>query len=161
MTTQPKTAEVELNQLKKALQFLSGYWGEAYIKIPDPHRSEGTLAFNRSSQMLDECVRRVEALPADATEGDLLETFDAIGNMNTEDRKTTAEVIQEAQSTIARLQMKYRDTTPDFWALAVAWEAARFAWYVTEDDRGTAADKLHLLKDAIADYERKTATKEG
>ena len=74
---------------------------------------------------------------------------------------TPAEVIQTAQTAIGRLQMKYRDTTPDFWALAVAWEAARFAWYVVEGDRGTAADKLHLLKNAIADYERKTAPKEG
>ena len=74
---------------------------------------------------------------------------------------TPAEVIQDAQTALGRLQMKYRDTTPDFWALRVAWEAARFAWYVVEGDRGTAADKLHLLKDAIADYERKTATKEG
>ena len=74
---------------------------------------------------------------------------------------TPAEVIQTAQTAIGRLQMKYRDTTPDFWGLRVAWEAARFAWYVVEGDRGTAADKLHLLKNAIADYERMTAPKEG
>ncbi len=74
---------------------------------------------------------------------------------------TPAALIQDAQTTIGRLQMQYRDTSPDFWALAVAWEAARFAWYVVEGDRGTAADKLHLLKDAIADYERRAAPKEG
>ncbi len=74
--------------------------------------------------------------------------------------RSAAEVIQEVQTTIGRLQMVYRDTTPDFRALAIAWEALRFAWYVVERDQGTAADKLRILKNAIADYERLTAKKE-
>ena len=64
------------------------------------------------------------------------------------------QTIQETQTTLARLQNSYRDTQPEFWALAVAWEAARFAWYVLGGDLGTAAGKLVRTQEAIADYER-------
>ena len=67
-----------------------------------------------------------------------------------------AATIQAAQSALGQLQFAYRDHDPKFWALAVAWEAARFAWYVVEGDAGTAADKLALLQTAIADYQRMT-----
>ncbi len=65
-----------------------------------------------------------------------------------------AATIQAAQSALSQLQFTYRERDPQFWALAVAWEAARFAWYVVEGDAGTAADKLALLQTAIADYQR-------
>ena len=72
---------------------------------------------------------------------------------------TPAAIIQAAQSALGTLQYTYRDHDPEFWALAVAWEAARFAWYVVEGDAGTAADKLQLLQTAITDYERMMAVR--
>jgi hypothetical protein len=50
--------------------------------------------------------------------------------------------------------MKYRDSDPCFWALAVAWEATRFAWYVLSEDPGTARGKLQLTEKALSDYKR-------
>jgi hypothetical protein len=67
---------------------------------------------------------------------------------------TAKDTIQQAQTTLGQLRMTYRDSQPEFWALAVAWEAVRFAWYVTDGDLGTAQDKLALIKEAIADFER-------
>jgi hypothetical protein len=64
-------------------------------------------------------------------------------------------MVQSAQSALMKLQMQYRDTTLPFWALAVAWEAARFAWYVVQGDFGTASDKLQLVEEAIAAFKRK------
>ena len=64
-----------------------------------------------------------------------------------------ADIIQKAQSTILKLQASYLDSQPAFWALAVAWEATRFAWYVVAGDHNMAMDKLQLLKRAIADFE--------
>ena len=65
------------------------------------------------------------------------------------------EVIQLAQTALGKLQMQYRDSQIEFYALGVAWEAARFAWYVVSGDRGTAADKLRLLDDWIATYRQR------
>jgi hypothetical protein len=65
--------------------------------------------------------------------------------------------IQDAQGTLGRLQMQYTDNQSAFWALAVAWEATRFAWYVADHDEASASDKLASLKVTIADYERMTA----
>ena len=64
------------------------------------------------------------------------------------------DVIQLAQTALGRLQMQYRDSQLEFHALGVAWEAARFAWYVVSGDLGTAVDKLQLLDDWIATYRR-------
>jgi hypothetical protein len=64
------------------------------------------------------------------------------------------DVIQSAQTALGKLQMQYRDSQLEFHALGVAWEAARFAWYVVSGDLGTAADKLQLLDDWIATYRR-------
>ena len=55
---------------------------------------------------------------------------------------------------IARFQHAYRDSQPEFWALRLAWEAVRFAWYILAGDADTAAAKLALVKDAIKDCER-------
>ena len=67
---------------------------------------------------------------------------------------TPVATIQAAQRALGQLQFTYRDHDPQFWALAVAWEAAHFAWYVVAGDTGTAADKLALLQTAIAGYQR-------
>jgi hypothetical protein len=67
----------------------------------------------------------------------------------------SGDVIQAAQSTLLHVQNEYRDHQLPFWALRVAWEAARFAWYVTQGDLGTARDKLQLVEDAIADFKRR------
>ena len=69
--------------------------------------------------------------------------------------ESASEIVQITQSALMKLQMQYRDTTPQFWALAVAWEAARFAWYVVQSDLGTARDKLQLVEEAIATFKRK------
>ena len=62
--------------------------------------------------------------------------------------------VQSIQTTIGQLQMQYRDADPKFWALAVAWEALRFAWYVLDSDLGTAQEKSARVKVAIDDFER-------
>ena len=62
--------------------------------------------------------------------------------------------VQSIQTTIGQLQMQYRDADPKFWALAVAWEALRFAWYVLDGNLGTAQEKLARVKAAIDDFER-------
>ena len=67
---------------------------------------------------------------------------------------TPQDTVQYTQVTIGKLQMTYRDTDPKFWALAVAREALRFAWYVLEGDLGTAQEKSARVKAAIDDFER-------
>jgi hypothetical protein len=57
--------------------------------------------------------------------------------------------LQKIQSELLTMQNGYRDTTLKFWALALAWEAVRFAWYVCADDLGAQA-KLRDLKLALA-----------
>ncbi len=69
------------------------------------------------------------------------------------------DIIQDAQTMLGQVQMTYRDSELPFYALAVAWEAARFAWYVADGDVGTAQDKLTRLKEAITDFERMLAKK--
>ena len=51
----------------------------------------------------------------------------------------------------------YGDSELAFWALAVAWQALRFAWYILDGDRGSAQGKLAEVKQAIADFERMRA----
>jgi hypothetical protein len=68
------------------------------------------------------------------------------------------QIVQAAQSTISKLQMTYRDTDLRFWALAAAWHALRFAWYVAAGDRDSANDKFAQLVDAITDYRRWSGT---
>ena len=63
-----------------------------------------------------------------------------------------AGMLQEIQTQVSRLQMGYRDERAEFWALAVAWEALRFAWYVCAGEGG-AEQKMASLQTAIADYE--------
>ena len=70
---------------------------------------------------------------------------------------TSQDLVQQAQSEIGRLQMTYRDSELAFWALAVAWQALRFAWYILDGDRGSAQEKLAEVKQAIADFERMRA----
>ncbi len=67
---------------------------------------------------------------------------------------TPADIIQEAQTALGKLQMTYRDSQPQFWALALAWEAARFAWYVASNDLDTAREKLARVRGALQDVER-------
>jgi hypothetical protein len=68
--------------------------------------------------------------------------------------RTPQALIQAVQMEIGRMQMTYRDSDPKFQALAVAWQALRFAWYVVAEDRNTAQDKLTLVEETIADYKR-------
>ncbi len=64
------------------------------------------------------------------------------------------DIIQSAQSKLLQLQNHYRDCQIEFWALAVVWEATRFAWYVVAGDLHTARAKLQGLKNAIGDFEK-------
>ncbi len=63
-------------------------------------------------------------------------------------------VIQRAQGTLGRLQMQYSDDRAEFWALALAWEAARLAWYVVSGDSTSASEKLVLVERALDDFRR-------
>ncbi len=65
-----------------------------------------------------------------------------------------SEIIQAAQMQIGQLQMTYRDADPNFWALALAWETVRLAWYVVEGNFELAChEKLPLVRQALADFE--------
>lgn len=70
------------------------------------------------------------------------------------DRQARLDRMQALQTEVARFQHAYRDSQPEFWALRLAWEAVRFAWYILAGDADTAAAKLALVKDAIKDCER-------
>ncbi len=63
-------------------------------------------------------------------------------------------VIQRAQGTLGRLQMQYSDDRAEFWALALAWEAARLAWYVVAHDSTSVSEKLVLVGRALDDFRR-------
>ena len=41
-----------------------------------------------------------------------------------------ADRLQAIQNELAGIQMGYRDTQIEFWALRLAWEAVRCAWYI-------------------------------
>jgi hypothetical protein len=71
---------------------------------------------------------------------------------------TTLEQIQEAQSTLAKLQLQYRDNTREWWALGMAVEFVRVAWYEVSKDPDTAREKFtDQASQALTDYERFTA----
>ncbi len=72
--------------------------------------------------------------------------------MKTDEIKTA---IQDAQSKLGQLQQEYSDSQLSFWALALAWEATRLAWYVADHDDASAREKLASVKTALADLERK------
>lgn len=60
--------------------------------------------------------------------------------------------LQSLQNGIGNLQHSYRDTQAEFWAGLVAWEAARFFWYVVAGDVDTAREKLVLVDEAIGHF---------
>lgn len=72
-----------------------------------------------------------------------------------DEKQVATDGVQATQSMLMHIQMLYRDSEPPFWAVAVAWEATRFAWYVVQGDIGTARDKLLLVEEAIADFKRR------
>ena len=61
----------------------------------------------------------------------------------------SSELIQQMQNMLGRLQVGYSEATPEFWALRLAWEAVRVAWYVVtqQNDGG----KLQLVEGALKD----------
>ncbi len=73
--------------------------------------------------------------------------------LNQVTRDESAAIVQRAQTALGRLQMQYSDDRPEFWALLLAWEATRLAWYVVSDDP-TADGKLRLVVTALDDFER-------
>lgn len=69
--------------------------------------------------------------------------------------RTTLEQIQAAQSALAKIQLQYRDNTREFWALAMAVEFVRVAWYEVAKDPDTAHEKLtDNAQRALEDFER-------
>ncbi len=58
-------------------------------------------------------------------------------------------LIHQMQISLGRLQLQYSETTPEFWALRLAWEAVRLAWYVVaqKEDGG----KLDRVESAVKD----------
>ena len=67
-----------------------------------------------------------------------------------------AERIQQIQDELGRARSQYRDNQPEFWALELAWEAVRLAWYVVHDGAGSdmVNEKLQSVKDAVSDFKR-------
>ncbi len=65
------------------------------------------------------------------------------------------EILQDAQTRVGKVQMLYHDTDAEFWALGLAWEAIRLAWYVVDGNLNLACgEKLPLVKSALSDFER-------
>jgi hypothetical protein len=64
-----------------------------------------------------------------------------------------AELIEGVQTTLGHLQRQYEDRALEFWALRLAWEAVRLAWYVVvkNDDGG----KLDLVEIAWRDFKER------
>jgi len=58
--------------------------------------------------------------------------------------------IQRIQDELGALQMSYRDHQPEFWALRLAWEAVRFAWYVVNSQ---SDEKLASVETALCDFQ--------
>jgi len=60
--------------------------------------------------------------------------------------------LQQAQSVLGKAQRSYSDSDVRFWALGLAWEAVRLAWY--EVVEGHNAGKLRNVENALNDYKR-------
>jgi hypothetical protein len=58
-------------------------------------------------------------------------------------------LIQHVQITLGNLQLQYSETRPEFWALRLAWEAVRLAWYVVAQHE--EGGKLALVEGALKD----------
>jgi hypothetical protein len=71
---------------------------------------------------------------------------------------TNLEQIQSAQSALAELQMQCRDNAREYWALGLAVQFVRVAWYEANKDPNTAREKLESAHQALAEYERFIAT---
>ncbi len=68
------------------------------------------------------------------------------------DGNTFAGQLQQAQSVIGKAQTRYSDSDTCFWALGLAWEAVRLAWY--EVVEGHNGGKLRNVENALNDYKR-------
>ena len=62
----------------------------------------------------------------------------------------TGERLLVIQAELGRLQQDYRDTDVEFWAIALAWEAVRCAWYVVAQG---SREKVASVRQALADLE--------
>lgn len=82
-------------------------------------------------------------------------------SLNQVSSEQAARLTEQAQTTLGRLQMQYSDDRVEFWALALAWEAARLAWYVVSDDPTSVSEKLGLVETAFEDFHRAWQAKES
>lgn len=62
----------------------------------------------------------------------------------------TTRALQAIQEEIANLQKSYRDHQVQWWALRLAWEAVRNAWYFCDNG---SAEKMDEVRDALKDLE--------
>jgi len=68
------------------------------------------------------------------------------------DIRHICDTIQALQNQTFWLQHQYDSSSSVFCALAVAWEALRFAWYAAHGDFDDAAAKLERVEAAIEWY---------
>ena len=68
------------------------------------------------------------------------------------DSYTLAGQLQQMQSVIGKAQTQCSDSSTCFWALGLAWEAVRLAWY--EVVEGHNGGKLRNVENALNDYKR-------
>ena len=64
-----------------------------------------------------------------------------------------AQIVKNIETTLSRLQYRYKEYQPEFWALKVAGEAAHFAWHAIEGDLDTIRKRFDFLKLAVEDCE--------
>ena len=139
----------ELQTMRDQLVTISTQIGNAYGVKAGEAAEKCYMAIDTLRSILD---RHVFAEQADRDTKDKTQVYYPGTDLQRGPR--AADIIQNAQTALGQLRDRYRDHQREFWGLAVAWEAARFAWYVVTGDLDTARDKLDLVKIAVADFER-------
>lgn len=64
-----------------------------------------------------------------------------------------SQIIQNIETTLSRLQHRFKEGEPEFWALQIAASAARFAWHAVQGDLEILRKEFGKVKVAMEDCE--------
>jgi len=64
-----------------------------------------------------------------------------------------SQIIQNIETTLSRLQHRFKEGEPEFWALQIAASAARFAWHAVQGDLDILPKEFGKIKVAVEDCE--------
>lgn len=73
--------------------------------------------------------------------------------MTPPDKAEAKAIIQRAQDLLGELYTKYPDSSLEFYALWLAWEATRHAWYIVDHDFRSAIEKMGCVRKAWQRFE--------